>query len=128
MALSAAPGGALASDTPDFGEDMRVAHVAWKPVKAIDAHTILIRGPRVSFCSNKPALETVVTEQRAQVVIDAYSVRPDGPETKCLKRTVLSARVSLAQPIGARRLYDGSFSPPLLRPLPLVPGEPTPST
>src|SRR5215207_8548184 len=102
---------------------MRVAHVAWKPVKAIDSRTFVIRGPQVIFCSNEPTLETVVTEERAQIVIDAYSVRPAGRETKCLKRRVLSATVSLARPIGGRRLYDGGFSPPLLRPLPLVPGE-----
>ena len=121
--LALAAGSAFASAPPDFGPGMRAAHVAWKPTKVIDAHTIAIRGPRVTFCSNEPTLETFVTEERSRIVVDAYAVRPTGPETKCLKRTVLRATVNLTYRIGGRPLYDGRFSPPRVRQLPFVPGE-----
>lgn len=122
--LAIATGNAVANDPPDFGEDTRAAPVAWKPVKVIDARTIAIRGPRVTFCSNEPTLETLLTEDSSQIVVNAYSVRPTtGRETKCLRRKVLKATVSLAHRLDGRPLYDGRFSPPRLRPLPVVPGE-----
>ncbi|HYJ23350.1 MAG TPA: hypothetical protein VEW07_15170 [Solirubrobacterales bacterium] len=114
-------GNALANDPPDFGEDMRVAQVAWKPLRVLDANTIAIHGPRVTFCNNQPTLETSVTEERSRVVVNAYVVRPTGPELKCLRREVLKATVDLTYRLNGRPLYDGVFSPPRLRPLPLVP-------
>jgi hypothetical protein len=126
-ALFLAPTSTVAGNRPDFGEDMRVARTAWTPVKAIDTYTIEVRGPRVIFCSREPTLETLVTEETARIVVDAYVVRPKGPETKCLRRKVLRTTVRLSQRIGRRPLYDGSFSPPLLRPLPFATGEEVPS-
>lgn len=122
-ALAIAPGSAFANDPPDFGEDMRAVKVAWKPVRVIDARTIAIRGPRTTFCSNEPTLEMFITEERSRIVVDAYAVRPTGRETRCLRRKVLRATVNLTYRMGGRPLYDGRFSPPRLRPLPLVPGE-----
>jgi|GEM_PF-5509227 len=122
-ALAIAPGNAFANAPPDFGEGMQAVQVAWKPMRVIDSRTIAIRGPRVTYCSNEPTLETFITEERSRIVVDAYAVRPEGPETKCLRRKVLRATVNLAHGLDGRTLYDGRFTPPRLRPLPVVPGD-----
>lgn len=115
-----APNITTAQSPPDFGEGTRARQVAWHAVRVVSGNIIVIRGPRTSFCDRKPALKSSVTELPRMLVIDAFEVRSTGPEHKCRRATILQARVEFAGPMDGRKLYDGAFSPPRRRTLPLT--------
>jgi hypothetical protein len=119
MAIGA--GGPARGDGGGFTEEVRAEPVAWHLAKMPGERKITLVVPRVIYCLAEPRLEAVVEEQKSRIVIKAYLLRGTGPEARCRKVKTRRKEIGLGHPIDGRPLYDGRFTPPRLRAVPVVP-------